>query len=202
MKPLLYTFRRCPYAMRARLALVYADIGVEYREIELRNKPQAMLAVSPKATVPVLQLESGQIIDESLDIMLWALKQHDPNGWLTHQTQALALIDENDTTFKGWLDKYKYADRFPEYSQTYYREQAERFLQKLETHLEEHTFLLDNHPTLVDFALFPFVRQFAFVDKAWFDQAPCPKLQAWLNFHLESKLFEEIMVKRPIWMPQ
>jgi len=202
MKPTLYTFRRCPYAMRARLALLYADIGVEYREIELRHKPQTMLNVSPKATVPVLQLESGQIIDESLDIMLWALKQHDPEDWLAHQTQALKLIDENDTTFKAWLDKYKYSDRFPEYSQTYYREQAERFLQKLETHLEEHTFLLETHPTLVDFALFPFVRQFAFVDKAWFDQAPYPKLQTWLNHHLESGIFEKVMVKRPIWMPQ
>jgi len=202
MLPILYTFRRCPYAMRARLTLVYAGIEVEYREIELRQKPQAMLDVSPKATVPVLQLESGQIIDESLDIMHWALKQHDPDGWSAHQTQALALIDENDTTFKAWLDKYKYAERFPEYSQIYYREQAERFLKKLEIHLEGHSFLLANHPTLADFAIFPFVRQFAFVDKPWFDQASYPKLQTWLNFHLENELFEEIMVKHPLWMPQ
>ena len=202
MLPILYTFRRCPYAMRARLALAYAGIEVEYREIELRNKPQAMLDVSPKGTVPVLQLESGQVIDESLDIMCWALNQHDPEGWLTHQTQALALIDENDTTFKVWLDKYKYADRFPEHSQTYYREQGGIFLQQLETLLKEHTFLLANQPTLADCAIFPFMRQFAFVDKPWFDQSPYPKLQTWLNFHLKSELFEEIMVKRPIWMPQ
>ncbi|MDQ7004425.1 MAG: glutathione S-transferase [Ghiorsea sp.] len=202
MKPTLYTFRRCPYAMRARLALTYTGINVEYREVELKNKPQAMLEISPKGTVPVLQLDNGQIIDESLDIMLWALNQHDSEGWLIHQTQALALIDKNDTTFKVWLDKYKYADRFPEHSQTYYREQGENFLQKLESHLDKHAFLLDTRPSLTDYAIFPFVRQFAFVDKAWFDQSPYPKLQTWLDHHLESRAFEETMIKRPIWVSQ
>ena len=202
MSPILYTFRRCPYAMRSRLALTYAGIAVEFREIELKNKPQAMMDISPKGTVPVLQLGNGQIIDESLDIMLWALQQHDPEAWLAHQTQALALIDENDSIFKAWLDKYKYADRFPEYSQTFYRTQAELFLQIIEEKLCHFNFLFGHQPTLADFAIFPFVRQFAFVDKPWFDQAPYPKLQTWLNFHLESSAFEKIMVKRPIWMPQ
>ncbi|MDQ6984066.1 MAG: glutathione S-transferase [Ghiorsea sp.] len=202
MLPVLYTFRRCPYAMRARLALTYADIEVEYREIELKKKPQAMLDVSPKGTVPVLVLDDGKVIDESLDIMLWVLKQHDTDGWLKHRTQSLVLIDENDSTFKGWLDKYKYADRFPEHPQAYYREQGEVFLTQLENLLQQRAYLHNNHPTLADYAIFPFIRQFTFVDKAWFDQATYPKLQTWLHYQLESELFEKIMVKRTIWMPE
>ena len=199
MKPILYSFRRCPYAMRARFALIYAGIQLEHREILLKNKPQAMLDVSPKGTVPVLVLEDVQVIDESLDIMLWALEQHDPDDWLSHKEQALALIDINDNTFKQWLDKYKYADRFPEYSQNDYRSQAELFLQKLEQQLCQFTFLCGEQPILADFAIFPFIRQFAFVDKAWFDKAPYPKLQTWLNTHLESSLFEKVMYKHPVW---
>jgi len=201
MKPILYSFRRCPYAMRARFALIYAGIQLEHREITLKNKPQAMLDISPKGTVPVLQLKSGQVIDESLDIMLWALQQHDPQGWLQHQAQAFTLIKSNDTTFKSWLDKYKYADRFPENDQTFYRIQGELFLQKLETQLSQFTFLLAHQPTLADFAIFPFIRQFSFVDKPWFDTAPYPKLQTWLNTHLESSLFEHVMFKHPVWQP-
>lgn len=200
-KPILYTFRRCPYAMRARLALAYANIALEYREIELKNKPQAMLDVSPKGTVPVLLFEDGETIDESLDIMLWALGKHDPQGWLKHQASALTLIQENDSAFKLWLDKYKYADRHPEYSQSYYRKQGEAFLHKLETLLQQQNYLHANHPTLADYAIFPFIRQFVFVDKAWFNTSPYPKLQAWLNNRLESPLFEEVMLKRPLWKP-
>ncbi|MDX8380755.1 MAG: glutathione S-transferase [Ghiorsea sp.] len=201
-KPILYTFRRCPYAMRVRLALTYTNIELEYREIELKNKPQAMLDISAKGTVPVLQLENGQIIDESLDIMLWALRQHDPKNWLKHKASALQMIQENDHEFKLWLDKYKYADRFPEHEQAYYRKQGEVFLHTLEILLQQHDYLHDNHPTLADYAIFPFVRQFTFVDKAWFDQEPYPKLQVWLKHQLKSRLFEKTMVKRPIWMLQ
>ncbi len=200
MLPILYTFRRCPYAMRARLAITYAGIEVEKREILLKAKPQAMLDASPKGTVPVLVLEGGQVIDESLDIMLWALQQHDPDAWLSHQAQALTLIDINDNTFKPWLDKYKYAERFPEHSKAYYRKQSGNFLQTLETMLEQHTFLHANQPSLADYAIFPFIRQFAFVDKAWFEQAPYPKLQVWLTKHLQSDLFEKIIAKQPLWM--
>ena len=202
MQPILYSFRRCPYAMRARLALTYAGVQLEYREIELKHKPQAMLDISPKGTVPVLLLPDGQIIDESLDIILWTLEQHDPDGWLSHQEQALTLIDINDNTFKQWLDKYKYADRYPEHSQVYYREQGEFFLYKLENLLLKHDYLHDNSPTLVDYAIFPFIRQFAFVDKAWFDHVPYPKLQMWLTQHLQSPLFEKIMVKQPVWVQE
>ncbi|MDQ6978356.1 MAG: glutathione S-transferase [Ghiorsea sp.] len=202
MKSILYTFRRCPYAMRARLALTYVEIRLEYREIMLKNKPQAMLDVSPKGTVPVLVLENGEIIDESLDIMLWALQQSDPENWLQHKEEAFILIEENDNTFKPWLDRYKYADRFPEQTQTFYRTQGELFLHKLENKLSQSTFLFGNHPTLADFAIFPFVRQFASVDKAWFNQSAYPKLQKWLNSHLESSLFEKTMVKRPVWVQE
>jgi len=187
--------------MRSRLALTYTGIAVEFREIELKNKPQAMLDISPKATVPVLLLPNGQVIDESLDIMLWTLKQHDPKHWLTHEKSTLSLIHENDTVFKGWLDKYKYADRFPEHSQVYYRQQGEVFLQALEGLLEHHTFLHANQPTLADYAIFPFIRQFAFVDKAWFDQSSYPHLKTWLKYHLQSSLFEKVMIKSLVWNP-
>jgi glutathione S-transferase len=202
MLPILYTFRRCPYAIRARLALTYANIEVEQRETLLKDKPQAMLDTSPKATVPVLILKNGQVIDESLDIMLWALQQHDPKGWLAHQQQAMPLIQSNDHQFKPCLDKYKYADRFPEQSQTFYRQQGEVFLQALEELLAQHTVLFADQPTLADFAIFPFIRQFAFVDKPWFGQSPYLKLQAWLEYHLQSNLFEKIMVKQPLWVPE
>jgi glutathione S-transferase len=202
MKAVLYTFRRCPYAMRARLAIAYTGIDVEQREILLKNKPQVMLDVSPKGTVPVLILKNGQVIDESLAIMLWALRQHDTKGWLVHQQQAMVLIQSNDSQFKPCLDKYKYADRFPEQSQTFYRQQGEVFLQALEKLLAQHTFLLSDEPTLADFAIFPFIRQFAFVNKTWFEQSPYPKLQAWLEYHLQNNLFKKIMVKQPLWMPE
>lgn len=124
--PILYSFRRCPYAMRARLAIAYAVVAVELREIELRNKPQAMLLISPKGTVPVLQLENGKVLDESLAIMLWALQQNDPEHWLKVSclANAKALIRRNDEQFKYYLDRYKYADRYPAYSELYYRQQG------------------------------------------------------------------------------
>lgn len=202
MKPILYTFRRCPYAMRARIAISYAGIEVEHREILLKNKPQAMLDISPKGTVPVLVLDNKKVIDESLDIMLWSLQQHGQKRWLTQQEEALVLIKNNDIVFKTWLDKYKYADRFLEHSQIFYRTQGELFLQKLEEQLCQFTFLFSHQPTLADFAIFPFIRQFTFVDKAWFDASPYPKLQTWLEYHLQSTLFEKVMVKHPTWMPE
>ena len=206
MKPVLYSFRRCPYAMRARLALHHAGIKVELREVALNNKPAALLLASAKGSVPVLVLEKGEVIDESLDIMLWALnhtnkQQANSTDWLaTDQAELFALITENDFVFKTWLDQYKYADRFPEYPQTYYRQQGELFLRQLENKLQQHSFLLSQHVGLADYAIFPFVRQFAYVDKTWFDAAPYPKLQYWLQYHLSSKYFAEIMVKQPLWL--
>ena len=181
--PQLYSFRRCPYAMRARLALYGSGMEVELREVVLRDKPVELQELSPKATVPVLVTVEGQVIDESLDIMLWALGQSDPEKWLLQGTElkkAIALIDQNDGEFKHWLDHYKYADRFPEYPASYYREQAEMFIAQLEQKLTSQRYLMADRLSVADVAIFPFIRQFAHVDILWFDQAPYPKVQSWL----------------------
>ncbi|MDX1320322.1 MAG: glutathione S-transferase N-terminal domain-containing protein, partial [Oceanospirillum sp.] len=131
--PRLYSFRRCPYAMRARLGLLFAGLQVELREIVLKNKPAPMLAISPKGTVPVLELPDGRVIEESREILEWALAQQDPAGLLDVDLQlAAGLLDQNDGDFKHWLDRYKYADRHPEMSQLEYRQKGEEFLQVLE----------------------------------------------------------------------
>lgn len=200
MLPILYSFRRCPYAIRARMAIYYASITVELREVSLANKPQAMLDLSAKGTVPVLQLKD-RVIDESLQIMLWALSQSDPDGWLSPQImqQAQRVIQDNDQNFKLWLDKYKYWDRFPAQSQDFYRTQAEQFLVRLETLLSQHRFLLGQQLCVADIAIFPFIRQFAYVDKPWFDRAPYPNLQCWLEGLLISELFAQCMNKQALW---
>jgi len=201
MLPILYSFRRCPYAIRARMALAYSGIEVELREVFLKEKPDAMLKASPKGTVPILVLSNGTVIEESLDIMLWAVQQTDPDGWLRDEleTRALSMIDENDTVFKDNLDKYKYWQPHSEFTREHYRGEAENFLQDLEKKLEQQAFLLSPSMTLVDVAIFPFIRQFCFVDKPWFDQAPYPLLQDWLKFMLESSIFSGVMGKQPFW---
>jgi len=199
--PILYSYRRCPYAMRARMALKYAGIAVEIREIALRDKPEEMLKDSPKATVPVLVLADGTVLEESLDIMRWALPQNDSDGWLaTNNELTQQLIAENDGSFKQALDKYKYAIRFPEQSAEAYRAQGEVFLLKLEMLLNESQFLLKDQVSLADIAIFPFVRQFSAVDSAWFETAPYPKLKAWLKRLVESELFISIMEKQPTYI--
>lgn len=201
MKPILYSFRRCPYAIRARMALNYAVVELELREILLRDKPRSMLRASAKGTVPVLVLPNGKVIDESADVMHWALEHNDPDCWrrdvLSARTQA--LIEENDKVFKPKLDRYKYADRHPEHPRSYYRIEAEKFLLQLEQNLKLHRCLLDDEITFADVAIFPFIRQFALVDKPWFDQAPYPKLQVWLQSFLDSDLFLNVMTKHPVW---
>jgi len=193
---LLYSYRRCPYAMRARMALSYAGIAYQVQEISLKDKPPGLLAVSPKGTVPVLVLPDGRVLEQSLDIMHWALQQHDPDLWLgMDREKSQALISENDDAFKQALDKYKYASRFPEQSAASYRSQAEVFLQKLELALQDGHFLSGAHLSLTDVAIFPFIRQFAAVDADWFAQASYPKLQAWLQARLESSLFLRVMAK-------
>jgi len=191
--PILYSFRRCPYAIRARMALKYSGIAVEIREVKLSNKPQEMLNYSPKGTVPVLILSNGDVIDESLDIMLWAMSQHDPNNWQLEGFKQ--LIDENDSVFKQHLDKYKYSMRYPEHSTEYYRQQGEVFLQQLEQSLEKHKYLLCDQITIADVAIFPFIRQYAHVDKQWFDQTPYRQLQTWFDEFLQSDLFNAVMKK-------
>jgi len=195
--PILYSYRRCPYAMRARMALSYAGIAVEIREVSFKDKPAHMLQVSPKGTVPVLVLQSGQVIEQSLDIMYWALQQHDADGWLREDPQQQLLIAENDGSFKQSLDRYKYAIRFPEYSAEHYRQQGELFLQKLEQRLQQSAFLLGNTISLSDIAIFPFIRQFAAVDSVWFETAAYTRLESWLQHLVNSTLFESVMTKYP-----
>ncbi len=200
--PVLYSFRRCPYAMRARLALAYAGITVELREILLKDKPAEMLTLSPKGTVPVLQLSDGRIIDESIDVMFWALEQHDPDAWLDADPQLTGqLIEQNDGPFKLALDQYKYFTRFPEQPREHYREQGESFLQTLETCLAQQNgkWLTRSSCALADIAIFPFIRQFAGADPAWFQQAPYPLVQTWLDGLVDSTLFKQVMSKYPPW---
>lgn len=199
--PILYSFRRCPYAMRARIAIAIADQKVEIREVVLKDKPAELLEVSPKGTVPVLMLNHEKLLEESLDIMLWAAEQHAIWQSLDEQQrkETFILIEENDISFKQALDRYKYADRYPEHSQQYYREQGELFLGKLEQRLNQQVSLMTDSLTLVDFALLPFIRQFALVDWDWFSQADYPKLQNWLNGFLQSDLFEQVMHKYAQW---
>jgi glutathione S-transferase len=200
MKPILYSYRRCPYAMRARMAIWAANIQVEVREISLREKPAHLLQISPKGTVPVLQLPDGTVLEQSLDIMQWALSQSDPQGWLNADPEAInALITINDGDFKKALDRYKYPDRYPEHAQQFYREQGEQFLQRLEAALEQHDYLLGEKPSMADVAIFPFIRQFAAVDAEWFASSPYPKLRVWLERWLESPLFAQVMQKFPTY---
>ncbi|MEB0090314.1 glutathione S-transferase [Pseudomonas sp. CCI4.2] len=197
--PTLYSFRRCPYAMRARMALFYSGRAVEIVEVSLKDKPAHLLACSPKGTVPVLVCESG-VIDESLDIMRWALAGNDPDDWLlTHDDNAqqdmAELIDENDQLFKKHLDRYKYAIRHPEFAQEHYRDLGAVFLRSLENRLKQYSFLVADHVTLADIALAPFVRQFCFVDPEWFWQSSYPRLRNWLECFLSSELFITVMAK-------
>ncbi len=203
--PILYSFRRCPYAIRARMAIEYAGIATELREVLLRAKPQDMLNLSPKGTVPVLLLSDQLVIDQSMDIILWALAQHDPDSWLdTHlapyQDQE-DLIDWNDGKFKDYLDRYKYADRFPQFSKHHYREKCLAFLNELESRLQRAQFLFGNKPTLSDIAIFPFVRQFAGVDTQWFESSPYYSLNTWLKTYIQLDLFKNVMIKHQPWTP-
>ena len=203
--PILYTFRRCPYAMRARLGIRYSGIPVELREVVLRDKPASMLDYSPKGEVPVLVLPDGTVLEESLDIIYWALANNDPEQWLSTdeaiRQQAAALIEENDTSFKHNLDRYKYPERYPDEQALDYRTEGEVFLQKLEQYLNQHRYLLGEHISIADIAIMPFIRQFAHTDKTWFDRAPYPQLQKWLAGFLESELFLSVMKKYPAWQP-
>lgn len=195
MSPILYSFRRCPYAIRARLALLAADLPVALREVVLREKPDAFLAASPSGTVPCLVFEDG-VIDESLDIMAWALRQNDPRGWLHMPQEGWSWITRCDGPFKAALDKTKYAVRFPEADRGVEREIACGFLRDLDRQIDGGLF---GETTLADVAIFPFVRQFAFIDKPWFDAQAWPNLHAWLEMFLDSADFETTMFKYPQW---
>ena len=204
--PILYSFRRCPYAMRARLALSVAGVTVRLREVALKHKPAALLQVSAKATVPVLVLADAEAIHESLDILLWALAQNDPAGWLSTDGQQVALmaalVAENDQAFKGHLDRYKYAGRDAIEEAHAARDQCEVFLFQLDERLRRAAYLFGERPSYVDMAILPFVRQFAHVDLAWFRTRPYNALILWLDGLLAGDLFAGIMTKYPPWQPQ
>lgn len=201
--PVLYSFRRCPYAMRARMAILSCGLQVQLREVVLREMPASLLEYSPKGTVPVLLLPDGRVIEESRDIVDWALAQHEPDDWLQpvpgKMQDVATLLDENDTVFKTDLDHYKYAVRYPEHPVEYYRAQGERFFVQLEQRLATQAFLFGERPCVADVLIFPFVRQFVFVDRDWFDAAPYPQVQAWLEGFLCSPMYLGVMQKYPQW---
>ncbi len=197
---ILYSFRRCPYAIRARLAIALVKRSVELREVQLKNKPEAMLQASPKGTVPVLVTESNEIIDESLDIMHWAISQQPMDNFIGFTHEAIELITQNDNEFKGWLDRYKYADRFPEHDEMYYFEQAQSSLIHWNERLSHSAYLLGETPSVADLAIFPFVRQFAQVNRPRFDQAGLSSLKEWLENWLNSPLFLSCMTKEIPWL--
>lgn len=202
--PILYSFRRCPYAMRARLALSVSEQKVEHREVVLRNKPRALLDASPKGTVPVLVLPDGKVLDESLDIMFWALNQNDPKSWLPtdqEREDVMALIRQNDGPFKSALDRYKYPDRYEGASSAEARNQASEIIEALNQRLAEHGCLFGPNPGLGDMAILPFVRQFAHVDREWFYAKPWPAAIRWLDQFKASEIFKTIMKKHEAWTP-
>ena len=202
--PVLYSFRRCPYAIRARLALRVAGVAVALREVALGNKPAALSAASPKATVPVLQLPDGTVLEQSIDIMRWALASNDPQAWLGagEHAEVRTWIDLNDGPFKQALDHYKYASRDPQRPVHAGRDEAVALmLAPMNARLAESRFLLRDTPSLADMAVVPFVRQFAGVDDAWFRRAPTPHLRAWLDDITDSALFVSVMHKCAPWQP-
>jgi glutathione S-transferase len=208
VQTVLYSFRRCPYAIRARLALHASRVSYEHREIVLKNKPDHMLALSPKGTVPVLWISDpvrDRVMDQSLDIMLWALAQDDPQGWLPASPEdmgtALAWIRANDGAFKQHLDRYKYPHRFELTSGIQDRERGRTFLGQINTHLQATGFLHGDHWGLTDAALAPFVRQFAQVDPHWFFEQDWSDLIVWLNGFENSPIFQKVMEKIPLWQP-
>lgn len=195
MTPILYSFRRCPYAIRARLALAVSGCAVELREVVLREKPQEFLEVSNSETVPCL-VTRNEVIDESLDIMIWSLKQNDPEGWLDMPESGVCWIERADGSFKAALDRTKYANRYEGVDPSEQRKLAAEFLTDLDSQIDVWMF---GRPTLADFAILPFVRQFAFIDKSWFDAQPWQNLQGWLAQFLESPHFARTMLKYPQW---
>jgi glutathione S-transferase len=203
--PILYSLQHCPYAMRARMGIILAQQSVRLRAIDLREKPVELLQVSAKATVPVLVVDEVVVIDESLDIMLWALQRNDPANLLyANETNVLpkmlSLIAQFDDQFKSHLEKYKCAKRYHEKNIDECREQCELLIEELEQRLNEHQFIMGNQLSLVDYAILPYIRQFARVDKKKFNQATYKKVAAWLRQHLDSAVFSKTMVQYPFWL--
>ena len=202
--PILYSFRRCPYAMRARMALHYANITCQYREVDLKNKPESMLEYSPKGTVPVLILSAGEVIDESLDIINYALAQNDPKNLLANEQGIEDIVQREinraDREFIKLVSKYKYFERFPEQTQAEYLQQIEnQFLDGYEKQLKEHGFIAADKETKADMAIIPFMRQFAYVDKSYFAESKYPHIFKWLNGYIQTDAFEAVMARCTPW---
>jgi glutathione S-transferase len=189
--------------MRAHMALHNSFIKIELREVDINDIPEEALCISPKATVPLLVFPDGTFIDESWDIVKWALTQNDPDNWLgdnnEYSLDAEMLIETTDFSFKEDLDHYKYADRYPEQSAEDYRAACEEFIEELEEKLAEHDYLLGDTMSLADIGVFPFIRQFSLIDKHWFAQAPYPNVQRWLQNIIDSPLFENVFRKHDLW---
>ena len=214
--PILYSLRNCPYAMRARIAIFKSHQPVALRDVVLSDKPPEMILASAKATVPILVISQTdnstskenakcQVIDESLDVMLWALNSADPNDLLHRDspevlTQMLAFITEFDVEFKRCLEAYKCAKRYHETNIDECRAACEHYIQMLELRLTAHKFLSSERESLLDIALLPFIRQFARIERQWYLQSPYPNIKAWLNNYLQSPMFTKVMAKYPLWL--
>lgn len=203
--PILYSLRNCPYAMRARMAIYRAKQPVILRDVVLSDKPQEMIAASPKGTVPVLVIAQSLVIEQSLEIMLWALGTNDPDRLLPQSApdallDMLRLIAKFDHQFKDCLEKYKCAKRYHEDTIIQCRQACEVYIQELEQRLKQQQFLMSSQESLVDLALLPFIRQFARVERQWYLQSPYPNLRAWLNNYLQSPMFSKVMTKHPLWL--
>ena len=203
--PILYSFRRCPYAMRARLAIKASGIIVEIREVELKNKPKEFLGISPKATVPIVCISSKQIIEESLDIMEWALKINDPLKLLKYEKlnriEIHNILNKLENEFKQNLDRYKYSSRFDQPNPELYRDKNLRILNQFNNLLQHNKGIYSSHLSLLDYAIFPFIRQFRNVNSVWFDSLELKFLQTWLYELIDSDEFSSIMKKYEIWNP-
>lgn len=202
--PILYSLRQCPYAMRARLGVLHARQVVELRDIDMNNKPQEMLSISPKGTVPVLHRKNEMVIEESIDVMIWALSLSDPNNLLySHDKKQLpkmlSLIRSSDTDFVGALQKYRAASRYHDDNEIEYRDMCCDWLMVIEQSLSTHDYIMGETPSLVDYAILPFIRQFSRVDKKWYAQSPLPNLRAWLVNHYNNPLFSKAMAAHPKW---
>lgn len=203
--PILYSLRNCPFAMRARMAIYQSQLPVLLRDIVLRDKPAEMLTISPKGTVPVLVTSNGKVIEESLEVMLWALSESDPDDLLLASApemliNMLSLIHQFDSEFKPCLEAYRAAKRYHEPNLVECRQACEQYLSKLENRLTRHSYLMADQESLADLALLPFIRQFARVERQWYLQSPYPKLRQWLDRYLQCKMFSKIMTKHELWL--
>ena len=199
--PILYSFRRCPYAMRARMAIHISGQKCELREVLLRDKPPSMLEYSPKGTVPVLVLQDGNVIDESLDVIDWALNLNDPDDWQrskdTKKTKELIKI--NDGEFKYHLDRYKYSKRYDNEDPEFHRKKCLKFIESVNNELNNSKYIFDDNISYADIVVLPFIRQFRIADIEWFDSLPYDNLKKWLSSFLDSSLLHSIMKKYDLW---